>query len=42
MLIRQAELTHTSEKFEFITKEFGARYEIRSPAAGTTSSVARR
>ena len=42
MLFRPAELTHTSEKFEFTTKEFGARSTIRSPAAGTTSSVARR
>ena len=28
MLIRPAEVTHTSEKFEFITKKFGARWRV--------------
>ena len=31
MLFCPAELTHTTEKFEFTTKEFGARWTIRSP-----------
>ena len=30
MLLRSAELTHASEKFDFTTKEFGADKEIRS------------
>ena len=30
MLLRPGEFTHTSEKFEFTTKEFGADKEIRS------------
>ena len=32
MLLRSAELTHASEKFDFATKEFGADQEIRSQA----------
>ena len=30
MLLRSAALTHSSEKFDFTTKEFGADKEIRS------------
>ena len=30
MLLRSAELTHASDKFDFTTKEFGADKEIRS------------
>ena len=30
MLLRSAELTHASEKFDFTTKEFGADKETRS------------
>ena len=30
MLLRSAELTHASEKFDFTTKEFGADKEVRS------------
>ena len=39
MILSSVELTHASEKLDFATKEFGAEYEIRSQAAGTTSSV---
>ena len=30
MLLRSAELTHASDKFDFTTKEFGADKEIRA------------
>ena len=30
MLLRSAELTHASDKFNFTTKEFGVDKEIRS------------
>ena len=30
MLLRSAELTHASDKFDFTTNEFGADKEIRS------------
>ena len=48
MLLRPAEFTHASEKFEFTTKEFGASRAERSlrrcvvAVARTTSSVGRR
>ena len=34
MLLRSAELTHASEKFDFTTKGFGADKEIRSQELG--------
>ena len=40
MLLRSTELTHTSEKFDFTTKEFGTGKEIRSQELQPGAAVA--